>query len=735
MSRAPLPEVSELKKRPKAADGQAGPAEPIRRRAMVVGHGGDEAEREADRVADEVVQRIGRGGHQHVDGCCDTGDVARSHTPTANPEVGYEGGVVSDDLSAKIRSARGGGAALESPVRSRMERAFGTDLSGVRIHADDQAAQLSSSVSARAFTTGNDIFFGKGQYRPDTPSGQRVLAHEIAHTRQQGSESVQRWLTGWKGKKKEDVAKKRVNETGGEAPGTMTQAEQDAAGHVGNMSKAGEVMDAVQQGTGSFGNFNDANDFSSNAAQYNLNIRYGSQWGSTDQQNTLAGFGSADAAFGLAVGVTGMVKLLMDKDASGKEKAGAVIGTVGGVTNTASSIAGTEQTVEGNNVLDATKEAANVLAEIAGIWSIVQAGYELVCQIVDLVKEADNLEDGEKASRSFGVIKAALEGGKSLAETILAFEKHLGTVTGPMLQAAPGIGIAMGCIDLIMQGLNIGYSYVAYSEMREDKRAAKATLQTALGITPSKTKWGGNTSVVGEAKRVMADAAQARKDAEDAQKEVDKLTNIPAPTGKTKAAAHAKALKAAQDKAKTTKTASDALVDKAEQSADYVLARNLQTIAGKRIKRSALNISATLPAIAGDIAMLTGAGAAVGAGLKAGGGLIKFLGAGIRMGKQLYHNVKKDEKSTANKLKAYEGMIEGMIAGVFKVNEMPGATKPDRTARLAAQQQMMSRIEASGMTKLVMNRFAPNEKDSDDKQKEKGAELYKRWIEALKKRD
>ena len=65
-----------------------------------------------------------------------------------------------------------------------MEGAFGADFSGVRIHADETAAKLNTAVSARAFTTGQDIFFGKGQLAPETAEGERVLAHELAHTLQ-----------------------------------------------------------------------------------------------------------------------------------------------------------------------------------------------------------------------------------------------------------------------------------------------------------------------------------------------------------------------------------------------------------------------------------------------------------------------------------------------------------------------------------------------------------------------
>jgi len=80
-------------------------------------------------------------------------------------------------------------AAGEQPilgqVRQRMEGGLGRDLSGVRIHDGAGAARAARSVGARAFTVGNDVFFGASQYRPETPGGTRLLAHELVHTQQQ----------------------------------------------------------------------------------------------------------------------------------------------------------------------------------------------------------------------------------------------------------------------------------------------------------------------------------------------------------------------------------------------------------------------------------------------------------------------------------------------------------------------------------------------------------------------
>ena len=63
----------------------------------------------------------------------------------------------------------------------------GYDFSGVRIYADNKAAESARSVNALAYTVGQAVVFGAGQYAPGTPKGQRLLAHELAHVAQQTS--------------------------------------------------------------------------------------------------------------------------------------------------------------------------------------------------------------------------------------------------------------------------------------------------------------------------------------------------------------------------------------------------------------------------------------------------------------------------------------------------------------------------------------------------------------------
>ena len=105
--------------------------------------------------------------------------------PLAQRQVPLGGGAVDREAENTIQQAKGGGQALPENVRSSMEGAFGADFSGVRVHSDTQADALNSSMSARAFTTGKDIFIRQGEYNPGSSSGQELLAHELTHVVQQ----------------------------------------------------------------------------------------------------------------------------------------------------------------------------------------------------------------------------------------------------------------------------------------------------------------------------------------------------------------------------------------------------------------------------------------------------------------------------------------------------------------------------------------------------------------------
>ena len=96
-----------------------------------------------------------------------------------------DGGLSHIDEPASIQNQLGPGSPLDTGIRSRMESAFGHDFSRVRIHNDSRASALSSRMNARAFTIGDDISFGSGEYKPGSLEGEALIAHELAHVVQQ----------------------------------------------------------------------------------------------------------------------------------------------------------------------------------------------------------------------------------------------------------------------------------------------------------------------------------------------------------------------------------------------------------------------------------------------------------------------------------------------------------------------------------------------------------------------
>lgn len=79
------------------------------------------------------------------------------------------------------------GAPLPAAIRQEMEQGFGQDFSAIRIHDTPRAAASAEGIAAHAYTVGPHIAFNRGRFRPDTDSGKRLLAHELAHTVQQGA--------------------------------------------------------------------------------------------------------------------------------------------------------------------------------------------------------------------------------------------------------------------------------------------------------------------------------------------------------------------------------------------------------------------------------------------------------------------------------------------------------------------------------------------------------------------
>lgn len=149
-------------------------AAPVIQARLLLGAAEDRYEREADRVAQQITK-----------GRAALAPDANSRPPAVQRVGGAEGGAVDASVQQAIVGARGGGHPLPDGLRGSMEQALGADFGGVRVHADTRADSISRALQARAFTTGQDLFFRRGEYNPFSSGGRHLLAHELTHVVQQ----------------------------------------------------------------------------------------------------------------------------------------------------------------------------------------------------------------------------------------------------------------------------------------------------------------------------------------------------------------------------------------------------------------------------------------------------------------------------------------------------------------------------------------------------------------------
>jgi hypothetical protein len=98
-----------------------------------------------------------------------------------------DGQTSSSEAPPQVYQAlRSTGLPLDPSSKDFFESSFDHDFSHVRLHTDSQAADSAAAVDALAYTVGSDVFFGAGQYAPETSAGQQLLAHELTHVVQQG---------------------------------------------------------------------------------------------------------------------------------------------------------------------------------------------------------------------------------------------------------------------------------------------------------------------------------------------------------------------------------------------------------------------------------------------------------------------------------------------------------------------------------------------------------------------
>lgn len=178
---------------------------------LTIGQPNDKYEQEADRVADEVMRmpepKVQRNIEEKEEELIQTKPIREQITPLVQrqPEEEEEALLQTKSkgepsqptphLESNINALEGAGQPLSKETRAFFEPRFGQDFSKVRVHNDSNANQLARSINARAFTKGNNVVFGRGEYNPKSSKGKRLLGHELVHVRQQNSRFTTKYVS------------------------------------------------------------------------------------------------------------------------------------------------------------------------------------------------------------------------------------------------------------------------------------------------------------------------------------------------------------------------------------------------------------------------------------------------------------------------------------------------------------------------------------------------------------
>jgi hypothetical protein len=179
---------------------------------LKIGEPGDKYEQEADRIADEVMRMPEPSVQRQLEPEEEEEEMVQRRAIANSISPISEGSNESEIPSILHEVLRSPGSPLDSQTRLFMESRLGNDFRQVRVHKDSQAIASAQMLNAKAYTLGQNVVFGEGQYTPETLPGKRLLAHELAHTLQQTRRSEPCTLQ---------------REENQEAPGKAAQPEQE----------------------------------------------------------------------------------------------------------------------------------------------------------------------------------------------------------------------------------------------------------------------------------------------------------------------------------------------------------------------------------------------------------------------------------------------------------------------------------------------------------------------------
>jgi outer membrane protein OmpA-like peptidoglycan-associated protein len=174
---------------------------------LTVSNPSDKYEREADRVAEQVMRMaqpdpealLSRSTLNIQRRCADCQENSKRELIPDEEESGLVQASFASiapgygsEVESYLNATRGGGHPLSPSDRAYFEPRFGYDFSQVRMHTDAQAAESARALNARAYTTGTHIVFASAQSSREADQGRKLLAHELAHVVQQSGSHAAR---------------------------------------------------------------------------------------------------------------------------------------------------------------------------------------------------------------------------------------------------------------------------------------------------------------------------------------------------------------------------------------------------------------------------------------------------------------------------------------------------------------------------------------------------------------
>lgn len=696
--------------------------------ALRVGAADDRAEQEAHAMSRSVVDVL-RGTSGAAMALAE-GDSRSQSRVVRRSGMGEKGGAIDAETESRVQRARGGGRPLDEGVQRQMGAAFGADFSSVRVHAGSESRDLNDRLGAEAFTIGSDVLFRDGV--PDTTSrrGQELLAHELTHTLQQSGATVQRSSAVIRRHSKSGktliktpiykaLNDDKIDETGTgmsshkATPGDVVEVEDSDTRSDSNVKHPGtyvRVTKVGQKNLGRWERFIDTHALaydggSSGGDSESTGDKVGSvaeKIGDTagilpdinDAQDAFKANGGGvssdmESGLGVAAGIgdtvtmfTGIAEAIIafrDADANASDKVGAAMKGIAAGGTGAKGISGIVDKAGGG---DGATAAAQGIAGFADAFVGIKDTFFAIKHIVELVRNAPKMNDREKFDKSMEIVTEAMTVAKSGVSSAKAFMDLWGGGAGaPLVNAVPGFGIALAAVDIIIRTVALVDGMITRGRMQKSKRSSKKKLGGKTGKS-SKTE-----------AQALVDAYEAKIEAGD----------TPTPDEE----------------------------EEYDDARNYLMAKGLQYVSQKRANRAILKISVAMGKMAGDIAVLGGASAPVGVGIKAGAMATDVGFSLFRRFKQWgrdkaaagstgkFFGVFNKDKSTDAKLAGYNRMVDQIFDMIIKASKIS-----DPVDSRAAEKQVGSFVGAMGISMKQM-----------DQNKSDPAKLREMMIKAMKKRE